>query len=85
MSTRELRFSIASLLEQTEDAELMQSILVLLSKSLAQPAPGIAAYEADDAPISEDELVTRILGASQEVRAENKIALTDLKKELLQQ
>jgi len=83
MSTTELRFSIASLLEQTDDAELMQSILVLLRKSLTLPAPGIAAYEADGTPITEDELVASILKASQEVRAGKKIALADLKKELL--
>ena len=85
MSTRELRHSIATLLNQTEDAELMQSILVLLSRSLAQPAPGIAAYEADGAPITEDELVKSILEAGKEIQAGNKIALTDLKKELLGQ
>ena len=83
MSTTELRLSITSLLEQTDDAELMQSILVLFRKSLALPAPGIAAYEADGTPITVNELVASILEASQEVRAGKKIALADLKKELL--
>ena len=83
MSTNELRLSIASLLEQTDDAELMQSILILLRKSLAMPAPGIAGYEADGTPITGDELVASILEASQEVRMGKKVALADLKKELL--
>lgn len=83
MSTLELRYSISALLEQTDDTELMQSILVLLRKSLALPAPGIAAYEADGTPITEDELVASILGASVEMRAGKKIALADLKQELL--
>lgn len=83
MSTIELRHSIGSLLEQTEDAELMQSILILLRKSVTQPAPGIVAFEADGAPITEEELVASILEGSLEVRAGKKIALIDLKKELL--
>ena len=83
MSTLELRHSISSLLEQTDDAELMQSILILLRKSLTLPAPGIAAFEADGTPIAEDELVASILEGSREVRAGKKIALADLKKELL--
>jgi len=83
MSTLELRHSISSLLEQTDDAELMQSILILLRKSLTLPAPGIAAFEADGTPITEDELVASILEGSREVRAGKKIALADLKKELL--
>ncbi len=83
MSTIELRLSIVALLEQTDDAELMQSILVLLRKSLAVPAPGVVAYEADGTPITEDELVASILEASQEVREGKKISLDDLKKELL--
>lgn len=83
MSTLELRYSISALLEQTDDTELMQSILVLLRKSLALPAPGIAAYEADGTPITEDELVASILGASVEMRTGKKIALADLKQELL--
>jgi hypothetical protein len=83
MSTRELRHNISSLLEKTEDAELMQSILILLRKSLALPAPGIAAYEADGTPISEDDLVASILGSREEIRLGKKIALADLKKELL--
>ncbi|MDO8367662.1 MAG: hypothetical protein Q7T20_12750 [Saprospiraceae bacterium] len=83
MSTLELRHSISSLLEQTEDAELMQSILVLLRKSVTLPAAGFAAFEADGTPITEDELVASILEGSREVRAGKKIALADLKKELL--
>ena len=83
MSTLELRHSINSLLEQTEDVELMQSILILLRKSLVLPAAGLAAFEADGTPITEDELVTSILEGSREVRAGKKIALADLKKELL--
>lgn len=83
MSTVELRLSIVALLEQTEDAELMQSILVLLRKSMAVPAPGVVAYEADGTPLTEDELVASILEASREVREGKKISLDDLKKELL--
>ncbi len=83
MSTVELRLSIVALLEQTDDAELMQSILVLLRKSLAAPAPGVIAYEADGTPITEDELVASILEAGKEVREGKKISLVDLKKELL--
>lgn len=83
MSTKELRLSITTLLEQTDDAELMQSILVLLRKSLSIPAPGITAYEADGTPITEEELVASILEASQEVRAGKKFTLADLKKEFL--
>ena len=75
MSTVELRNSIARLLERTEDAELMQSILTLLRKSLTPPSPGIAAYEADGTPITEDELVSSILGGSLEVRAGKKIPM----------
>lgn len=81
MSTLELRHSITTLLEKTEDAELMQSILVLLRKSLS--APGIAAYDIDGAPITEDELVASILEGSREVREGKKIRLEDLKNELL--
>ena len=83
MSTIELRRSITSLLEQTDDIELMQSVLVLLRKSLAVPAPGIAGYEADGTPITEDELVASILESSQEVREGKKIAFDDLKRALL--
>ena len=83
MSTLELRHSISSLLEQTEDAELMQSILVLLRKSLTVPSPGIVAFDAEGAPITEEELVESILEGSREVRAGRKIALIDLKNELL--
>ncbi len=83
MSTVELRLSIVALLEQTDDAELMQSILVLLRKSLAAPAPGVIAYETDGTPITEDELVASILEAGKEVREGKKISLVDLKKELL--
>lgn len=83
MSTKEIRLSIVALLEQTEDAELMHSILVLLRRSLTLPSSSAAAYEADGTPISESELVETILAGSREVRAGNKIALADLKKELL--
>jgi hypothetical protein len=83
MSTKEIRSSIVALLEQTDDAELMQSILILLRRSLTIPAPSAAAYEADGTPISEEELVESILEGSREVRAGKKIALEDLKKELL--
>ncbi len=83
MSTLELRHSISSLLEQTEDAELMQSILILLRKSFTRPAAGIAGFEVDGTPITEDELVASILEGSREVRAGKKITLADLKKELL--
>lgn len=83
MSTDQLRLRIANLLEQTDDAELMQSILTLLQKSLALPGHEAAAFEADGTPISEGELIASILEAGQEVRAGRKISLADLKKELL--
>ncbi len=83
MNTNQLRLSIANLLEQTEDAELMQSILTLLQKSLALPGPGIAAFDTDGTPISEEELIASILDAGEEARAGHTIPLSDLKKELL--
>jgi len=83
MSTKEIRSNIVELLEQTDDAELMQSILILLRRSLTRPAPSAAAYEADGTPISEDELIKSILESNLEVRAGKKIGLEDLKKELL--
>ncbi len=83
MSTKEIRSNIVTLLEQTDDAELMQSILILLRRSLTRPAPNAAAYEADGTPISEEELVKSILDGSREVRGGKKIGLKDLKNELL--
>ncbi|HNM26307.1 MAG TPA: hypothetical protein PKL15_12790 [Saprospiraceae bacterium] len=83
MSTVELRHSIVALLEQTDDMELMQSILVLLRKSIDKPAAGVLHYEADGTPITETELVESILEANREVKEGKKIALSDLKKELL--
>ncbi len=83
MNTNHLRLSISNLLEQTEDAELMRSILTILQKSLAISDSGIAAYDADGTPISEEELIASILDAREDMRAGNKILLADLKKELL--
>lgn len=83
MSTQEIRSSIVALLDQTDDAELMQSILILLRRSLVPPAVSSAAFEADGTPISEEDLVESILQGSREVRAGKKIALKDLKQELL--
>ncbi len=83
MNTYQLRFSIAALLEQTEVAALMQSILNPLQKLLVFPSPGVPAFKADGSPISEEEQIACLLEAGEDVRAGNKIPLAELKIELL--
>ena len=78
MSTTELRGSISDLLEQTDDTELMLSILILLKKSIPASSNETAVFEADGTPISEDELVATILSARDEMREGNKIPFEDL-------
>jgi hypothetical protein len=83
MAITDLRYAVYDLLEQTDDAELLNSILVLLRKSALSGATAkVAGYEADGEAISEDELVISILEASRDIRQGHRISFTSMKQEL---
>ncbi|MBP8238631.1 MAG: hypothetical protein KAX50_01615 [Saprospiraceae bacterium] len=83
MNTYQLRFSIVALLEQTEVAALMESILNPLQKLLVFPGPGVPSFEADGSPSSEEELIACLLEARENVRSGNEIPSAELKTEPL--
>lgn len=79
MSARDLKLNIIHLLDQTEDEEFLNSILVLLLRSLQPVQPGVAGYDADGSPVTEEELVKSILDASREMREGKKISINEMK------
>lgn len=81
MNSKELRFSIINLVQETEDPEILQSIYTILKKFLLAEPANIAGYEADGTPITEDELVKSILEGTREAKAGNKIPFEQLKAE----
>lgn len=83
LNTHQLRFSIAALLEQTEVAALMQSILKPLQKLFVFPGPGLHVFEADGSPFLEEELIACLLEAGENVRSGNEIPSAELKTEPL--
>ena len=82
MTTKDLKISIAHLLEDTSDVEVLQSIYVLLTRVQSAAQDDIIGYEASGEAITEDELVASILEGSRQARAGQKIAFKDLKAEL---
>lgn len=82
MSTKDLKLSIIQLLENTTDAEVLQSIYVLLTRLQPEASSDTVGYEADGEPISEEELIHSILEGSRQVREGEKISMEDLKREL---
>lgn len=79
MSARDLKLNIIQLLDQTEDEEFLNSILVLLRHSLPPVEPGVAGYEVNGSAVTEEQLVSSILKASQEMREGKKISLGEMK------
>ncbi|HMQ60775.1 MAG TPA: hypothetical protein PKE06_08905 [Flavilitoribacter sp.] len=81
MSTQELRFSINRLVEQTEDPDILKSILILLAKSVSPDESNTIGFTIDEQPITEDELVASILEGKAEISQGIKIPFENLKKE----
>lgn len=82
MTTQDLKLSIVDLLEDTSDAEVLQSIYVLLTRIQPTEQDDIAGYEADGEPITEEALVASILEGSREARAGQKISMENMRAEL---
>ena len=81
MSDRDLKLSIHELLEKTDDSEVLALIYVLLKKLTMKELEedGVAGYEADGTPVTEEELIESILESSRETRAGNVISHTEMK------
>lgn len=80
MSNEQLKYSIHSLLEEIEDADLLKSIYILLQRT--QVSDEVVGYEIDGTPISEDDLVASILEEKASVARGERISFEDMKKEL---
>ncbi len=81
MNSKELRFSIINLVQETEDPEILQSIYTILKKFLTVEPSNFVGFEVDGTPITEEELVKSILEGTREAKAGNKIPFEQLKAE----
>ena len=79
MSAQDLKLSIGQLLTTTEDPEILALVYALLKKFSLFEADGIAGYEADGTPITDEDLVESIVASSREVRAGQIISHAEMK------
>lgn len=82
MSVRDLKFSINQILEKTDDEEFLQIILALLRRSLPDENPAIVGYDADDKPLTAQQLEKEVVAASKRVKSGKFIRHEDLKQQM---
>lgn len=82
MNSHDLRVSIITLLDQTDDSEVLSLIYAFLVKLSGKNADDVVAYEADGTPITNEELIESILQSSRDVRQNGIISHQDMKAQL---
>lgn len=79
MSAPELKLSIRQLLDHTDDPEVLVLVYSLLKKLAPLNEEGIAGYEADGTPITDEELVESVLASSRETKAGHILTTAEIK------
>lgn len=81
MTNQELKITIHTLVDETDDMEVLQSILVLLKKVLSVQSHGnIAGYSASGAPVTKEELIKLVIDADLDIQKGNGVSFEEMKK-----